>query len=813
MVRNPSDLVGVVVSALGFILVCLMAVYAHNTIGGLSADVNDIAVVQDFTRLLGNILSVPVTVLQVVVILFPPIAVGLDLLLRRHPMVALQGLLAAIGGIILAATTVFLLNLWRGSSLTKGLILQSGSPQTLTMPFYISAITALLTAVATPASRRSIRWSWNLLWIAVVVAVLMSTVSLPAMGLALILGRMAGYAIRYGLGVASRRAYGSSLVEGVQRAGFAPVSIDRVSTVRVKETGQGVPGIQTPQFFSDHRLYIMKTVTNKMYNVIVLDGDRQVMSILSRAWRYLRSRAVDGRTSLSLRQTAERTALLSYAARSAGVSTPAVLAIAEADDSMLIVREATCESVSFADIDVDEVTDELLDTMWDQVRRAHRCGIAHRALTPDSFWVSPASGEDSSGPAQVWLLGWETGDIASSDLARRIDLTQLVALISAKVGPERALASAGRNLNEQDMASVGPLLQVQAVPRATREKMGNAKEILAQLRTDLVHDVPEAITQPEQLTRVRARTILMVGIVMIAIIIVYGTFSFGTISTAVRGADWRWMIAAFGVGLLGFAGAAITFKAFSPVKLSFWRLYGCQVAAAFVNVAVPAGLGTAGVNLRVLTKKKVPTPLAAATAALAQVTTVVVTTLSLVIVGAVAGSALSKSTQDSSTSQGPPTILIVILVVAALVGVVLLIPRSRAWVVSRLIPLLKQTWPRLVELVSSPHRLLLGLLGSVISLLSYITALQFSVYAFHLDINFQSSALVYLVGTSAGSISPTPGGMGTIEVAETTTLAGVSFNLANLASTIIILFRVVTYWIRIPIGFFVYRLMQRLGDL
>jgi len=807
MVRNPSDLVGVVVSALGFILVCLMAVYAHNTIGGLSADVNDIAVVQDFTRLLGNILSVPVTVLEVIVILFPPIAVGLDLLLRRHPMVALQGLLAAIGGIILAATTVFLLNLRGQSSLTLGLMLQNGSPQTLTIPFYISAITALLTAVATPASRRSIRWSWNLMWIAVVVSVLMSAVSLPGMGLALILGRMAGYAIRYGLGVASRRAYGSSLVEGVQRAGFAPISIDRVSTVRVKETGQGIPGMQTPQFFSDHRLYIMKTVTDKMYNVIVLDGDRQVMSILTRAWRYLRSRAVDGRTSLSLRQTAERTALLSYAARSAGVSTPAVLAIAEADDSMLIVREATCESVSFADIDVDDVTDELLDTMWDQVRRAHRCGIAHRALTPDSFRVSPASGEDGSGPDQVWLLGWETGDIASSDLARRIDLTQLVALISAKIGPERALASASRNLYDQELASVGPLLQVQAVPRATREKMGNAKELLAQLRTDLVHDVPEAVTQPEKLTRVGARTIFMVAFGMIAIIIILGTFKFDEISSAVKGADWRWVVAAFGVGLIGFAGAAITFMAFSPVKLSFWKTYRCQVAGASMAMA-PAGLGPAAVNLQVLTKNRVPGPLATATVALMQVTSVIVNTLSLVILAAVIGS----STQGPHFHVSSRT-LIIILVVAALVGLTLLIPRLRAWVVSRLVPLLKQTWPRLVELFSSPHRLLLGLLGNVVALVSYIAALQFAVYAFHRNLDFPSSALVYLIGTSAGSISPTPGGMGTIEGAEAGVLGAFLGVQGIVAMPIIIVFRLVTYWLRIPVGFVAYRWMQRKGEV
>jgi len=801
MVRNPSDLMGIIACALGIILVCLMVVYAHNTLGGMAVDIRAFAV------LLQRILFIPATVLDAIVILFPPIAVGIDLLVRRYPMVALQGLIGAIGGIVIGLIVAFLVNEWGPVSLVTELSVgSSGGIAALPIPPYVSAITALLTTVATPASRRSITWSWNLMWIAVFVAVVTTSVSLPGMAIALLIGRMAGYATRYGLGVASRRAYGMALVAGIRRAGFAPVSIDRVSTVRVEETAETIPGVQTPQFFSDHRLYVMKTVSGKMYNLIVLDGDRQMMSIITRVWRYLRSRAVEGRTTLSLRQTAERTALLSYAVRSAGVSTPAVLSIAEAEDSMLIIREATPGSECFADLPTEQVTDRLLDAMWDQIRRAHRCGIAHRALSPDCFRVSVPDPLTPGDARQVWVLGWETGDIACSDLARRIDLTQMMALITTKVGVGRALASATRALDESELAGLGPLLQVPAIPKATRDRMDHPKEVLADLRTELAQDIPEAATQTEQLTRVGARTIVMTILVTAAIIVVLTSFNLSEVVAAVRDSDWRWAVGAFGIGMVGFAGASMTFMAFSPVKLSFWRVYACQVSATFVALAAPAGLGPAAVNLRMLMKKNVPTPLAAATVALTQVATIVVVMLSLVVLTAVTGSSQLTSFQVT------PGMMIAILVVAGAVGATLLIPRSRAWIVARVAPMLRQTWPRLVELFSSPHRLALGLAGNIVAVISYVVAFQWAVYAFGRDIHFLAAAMVYLIGTSAGSVIPTPGGMGTIEVTESATLVSIGLN-AGVAASIVLLFRFVTFWIRIPLGWVAYRWMRRIGEL
>jgi len=782
-VRNPSDLVGVIACAVGIVLVCLAVLYAHNTTEGMAADVRAFAV------LLQRILFVPVTVLDTVVVLLPIISVAIDLIVRRQPVSLLQGFLGAVGGLIASVLAVFLLQELGPDALLAGLTIRKAGIAMLTIPAYVSAITGLLTAVATPANRRHVTWSWNLLWISVVVAVVTTTASLPGMAIALLIGRMMGYAARYALGVASQRAYGQTLVDGIRRAGFAPVAVDRVSINPVKETGLTIPGVQTPQFFSDHRLYVMTTATDKIYNVIVLDGDRQVMSVLTRLWRYLRSRGIEGRTALSLRQTAERTALLSYTARSAGVATPAVLAIAEANDSMLIIREATVPSVSFADAAPEQLTDELLDEMWSQLLRAHRCGVVHRALTPDCFRIADGT---------VTLLGWETGDIAASELARRIDLTQLTALTATRVGTARALG-------ETELAGLVPLLQIPAVPRPTRDRMNDPKAVLAQLRTELAQ--PDVVVEPEKITRLGARTVIMTVLVTMVIVVVLTSFNLPEVVAAVQASDWRWAVAAFAVASLGFVGASLAFSAYAPVKLKFWRVCVCQVAAAFVAMAAPAGLGAAAVNLRVLTKRNVPTPLAAATVALTQVTNVVVVALSLVVLTVVTGS------NQMASFQVTPAMLIVVIVLAVSVAVTLIVPRSRGWILSRVRPMLRQTWPRLVELLSSPYRLAMGLLGNLIVVAANVMALLWAVYAFGNQVPFLTAAMVYLLGTTAGSAVPTPGGMGAIEVTEVAALGTMGLLNPGVATSIVLLFRVLTYWIRVPLGWVAYRWMRRLGEL
>src|SRR5690625_7638819 len=80
---------------------------------------------------------------------------------------------------------------------------------------------------------------------------------------------------------------------------------------------------------------------------------------------------------------------------------------------------------------------------WEQLRIAHTAGLAHRNISADTVYVV-TSGSQAN---QVWLNGWEEGEIAATSLARRVDLAQLLTLFALRVGPQRAIAAASRSLS------------------------------------------------------------------------------------------------------------------------------------------------------------------------------------------------------------------------------------------------------------------------------------------------------------------------------------------------------------------------------
>ena len=58
-----------------------------------------------------------------------------------------------------------------------------------------------------------------------------------------------------------------------------------------------------------------------------------------------------------------------------------------------------------------------------------------------------------------------------------------------------------------------------------------------------------------------------------------------------------------------------------------------------------------------------------------------------------------------------------------------------------------------------------------------------------------------------------PGGLGAVEVAHVTTLTTTTKIAHPLATPIVLLFRLVTFWARIPVGWFAMRALQRTGEL
>lgn len=809
-VRHPRALVWMIGCALGVASVLILSVVAHGTTEGVTEDV------RSFNDLLADILFVPVAVLQGLVSMFAPVAVMIELAVRRLGRQIIESIVGAALGLVLGVLTTVLLHQLGSDELVRGMsVWESGTGYVLAIPEYAVALTAMLTVAGPATRRRTVRISWNLMFAALLIVLITGQVSLPGVLVALLLGRLAGSSVQYVSGTRSERAYGPDLVTAVRRAGFEPTSLARVQSppAQTGDEATAPAGAGTPDATPDdpvalalsrgdgNRVYALYCDDGVRRDVVVLDGDRQVVGLITRLWRALRLRGIEGRAAISLKAVAERTALLSYAATAAGVRTPRLLGIGEFGDSIALVLEHASPALSLRDLPDDDVDDDVVAEAWEQLARAHAAGLTHRALTQDVLLTH----RDADGNPHVWITGWEQGDIASPPLSRRLDLVQMLALIGLRVGPRRAVASAVRALPDADIAAIGPLIQSIALPRTTREEVRRAKGLLGELRGALVERLPEASVQPQRISRFSARTVLTTTLMIIAVAVIVTTINFNEIAQAVRGANPWWIAVAFALAVLTWFGAGLTLVAFSPARVPIGRATCTAAAGSFVALAAPAGIGPAALNLRLLTQRGVSMSMAVATVALVQVSQFVVTVLLLV--------ALSIFTGSGALVELPsPAVLITLAGIAAVVVATLLVPPVRRWGMGYIGPRLRQVWPRLAQMLSHPGRLALGVAGNLIMTLGYIIALWCCLAAFGQSLSLVDIALVNLVGNALGALIPTPGGLGGVEGALTAglTAAGVP---ATIAFSATILYRLCTYWGRVPMGWLAMKYLERKGDL
>lgn len=817
-VHHPADLVGAVLTAAGIALVVVLGIYAQGTTTGVTEDV------QGFASVVRRILFVPVALLEGIITVLVPLAVLVELVLRRLVRHAFEAVAAAVVAVLAALLTTWLTTRFAIPELQFAFSVWSRGERVVTIPALLTGIAALLTVAGARNRRRTVGPSWNLTWIALGIALITGLVTLPAALLTVLIGRLVGLTARYLSGVQSERAYGAALVDGVRRAGFEPASLVRVNDVATHEPDPSGPGLAAVAItrIGDNRVYAMTTESGERLDVVVLDGDRQVVGTLVRFWRSLRLRGLEGRAVVSLRQAAERTALLSFAAWSAGVRTPRLVGLAESEDSMLLVQQHAQGAVPLRDLPPEALTDEVLDSAWEQLRIAHRAGLAHRALTSDVVLLDleppyvaaqethattapPATLTDQTATGPVVLLtGWESGDVASSELARRMDIAQLLAALALRVGAERAVAAAARVFTDEDLAAIGPLLQTIAMPRTTREEARERKGVLGEVRDALIAMLPAAAdVEPEQLIRFGARRVITIALGITAAIVILTSINIDQIREALGEAQPWWVVAAFGLGMVTFFGSALALAAFSPIRLPLWRATLVQVAGSFVALAAPAGVGPAALNLRMLTRRGVANALAVATVGLVQVSQFVTTLLLLLVLSLVGGKPLELPSR---------TVLVTVAVVILALSAAMLVPKIRSWVTARTVPLWRQTWPRLVQMLSQPGRFAIAVVGNLIMTLGYLGAFYACLAALGQSLAPIDLALIYLLGNTAGALVPSPGGLGAVETALS--LALVNGGIAGaIAGSVVIVFRALTFWARVPFGWLAMRVLQRSGEL
>ena len=809
--RRREDVVDIVISILAILIIWTIGTVASATTRGVTMDVLQF-------QLIRQILILPVNLVEGLIILITPIMVIISLALRKRLHTIIQvivtSVVAAVGGWIIAVLTGLLPAYLTIPLSVDRLIATQGHRSGFVIAINLVLVTlcAMFTSAGEAQSMRAIRWGWIGVWVILILGVLRSSMTLPVAFISVFLGRAFGSGSRWIMGYDDQRAKGVTLVEALLGIGITPsrivrtdldTTIEPLSTWAVAENARGrltqVPadlgdiGITiTRRPDPDHnRHYQVWSDTGLTYELIVMDPGQELTGTLLEMWNNLRLRGISRWVSPSLKAQAERSSFTTLQALRAGVFTQEPIAIASANDSIIMVLSALPPTTPLTELG-ERASDEVLDRAWEQLRYAHTRGISHRALTPEAVVVDASS--------DVWLLDWDSGEVATTELNQSIDIAQMLVLTALAVGPQRALEAGRRCVGDETLIACAPVIQKPVLPASVNQLLRRS-DLLSDLRAALVGDSEAESAPTADLQRFRPRTILTIAVAFIAVFIVVSSLNFNDLVSTVKSANPWWMAASAALACLIWVGSAVPLMALSPEKLRFGDTLIAQVAASIITVVAPAGVGPAALNLRYLRKRRVPTAAAVTTVTLMQISQALITIILLLLVMVSAGSSLSVSLPYG-------TILAVVAVVMLAVGVIMAVPKVRRWIWAKIEPTWQQVYPRLLWIIGQPRRLAAVVAGNLLMNIGYVGAFWTAMVAMGGSLNFSTVAITYLTANAAGSFIPSPGGIGTVETALTSglTVAGVSSSVAIATA---LLYRLVTFYGRIPFGWLAMKYMER----
>ncbi len=522
--------------------------------------------------------------------------------------------------------------------------------------------------------------------------------------------------------------------------------------------------------------------------------DTRGSGLTRRLWALARLRpAVAGHIALGSRAQIQQLALACCLAQQAGVASPAVRLLGEMPGETVVL--VTTIPDSGPETGATQLAGAM--SLFAALRRLHDAGIAHRDVRPDNVFMSGN---------RAGFCSLDAAEPSASELTRRLDLVQGLATLAVTCGPAGAVKALRAGYGPVDPVAVASVMQpVALVPwgwRAARAAAGSLNEIRHELLGDSA-TVPAAL----RLERFRWRTVATAVALTVAAYLLIGEISgvnvLGTLSQANPG----WLAVAVLASAVTYLGAAIGIAAFIPQHLSIWRGFFVQLATAFVGVAMPPTVGHVAVNARYLHKQNVDEGTIAASVTVSQLVNVVTTVLLLIVLGVLTGSGLSRF------KIAPGADLIIgLAVIAVAIIVVLSVPQTRKKVTGTVWPHLRQIWPRLLDAVSHPLRLAIAAGANLLLSAAYSLALIATLWSVGAHPAILATAVVFLAGNAVGSATPTPGGLGGVEAVMAAGLTAIGIP-AHQAIPAVLLFRMATFWLPIPLGWISYMVLHRRGVL
>jgi glycosyltransferase 2 family protein len=675
-----------------------------------------------------------------------------------------------------------------------------------------SAFVAFVVASDLTRRPRWSRWCTGLAAALLITSVAQDTLTPFAMVIALFGGLGAGWLVRWALGAASVRPSAAELVpwlrsRGVDIADLVPSHppgnshSDPTGNGSSDRPGNGPSDSPSGRSRAKPRRACLEgsLADGTLIEVQLANRDTRGSGLARRLWAMVRlRRSAAGHIALSSRAQLERLALASTLAQRARVLSPTVLLLDQTPRESLVLVLALPPGQPLG----QTVSRQHARALFGALRALHDTGIAHRDLRPENLCLAePPEAPDSESGASAGFRSFDSAVPAAGELARRLDVAQLLATTGRNLGAAGAVSALRDGYGPADEAPIAAVLQPVALTPWGWSAMRKNQACLTDIRHELLG--PDTAAPQARLERFRWRTVLTAVALIAAAYVLVGQFSHIDLPGTLGSANPAW----FAVAVLGSAvtyfAAAQNLAAFVPKRLHPLRGSLVQLSTAFVGVAMPPTVGHVAVNARYLHKEGVDEGSISAAVALSQLVNVITTVLLLVVIGLLTGSGLSRFKIAPGGS-----VLIGLAVIAGVIAVLLSVPRTRNKLIGLIWPHLRRAWPRLLDAVSQPARLAISTGANLLLTAAYLVAFIAALRSVGAHPAILPAAVVYLAGNAVGTAAPTPGGLGGVEAVLAAGLTAMGIPAAQAISGVLV-FRIATFWLPILAGWLSYQWLQR----
>jgi uncharacterized membrane protein YbhN (UPF0104 family) len=635
------------------------------------------------------------------------------------------------------------------------------------------AVATAVIAASSPHLSRPLRFLGR--WVVVAGALASAT-----LGIALPVGVVAGLALGFGVAALVHLALGSPGGRlSLEQLRIVLDDLDVPSVADLTEAALEPRGVSLAEAATTDG----RVLEVKVYGRDALDG-QLVGSLWSSLWNRGEAPRFGGRL-----QQVEHEAFVTLYAERAGVPVLPVVAagMAGGRDAVLVVDTLGGRPLTTS-LDPSEVSDELLDRVWDAVGRLGDAGLAHGSLDGADLRVRP--------DGRVVLGDLSTGIVDADDADLASDRVQVLVATALAAGPERAITAAVREMGNDGAARILPFLQPAVLDRATRRAVREQGWSVDALRAQLSGAIG---VEPPDLARLRRvtigsiATVVVLGLVAYAVISALADVGIETLIDEFRTAELPWLVVALvtvpAIGVaqaFGTVGACLRPLRFGPVLM-------LEYAIGFIQLAVPSSAARIALEIRFFQRFGLSSTTAITIGAIDSVTGFVIQMLLILVITLSGLVTLDLGSNGSGRSFDGTWLLAAAGVAIVVVVVALSIPRFRRF-------LRDQTRDRLAEVKDSlrvfrqPSKVAMIVGGNLATQMLYAMVLGASALAFGHRLTLAELILTYTVVSLFAGFMPVPGGMGVAEAGYTAAL--VALDIPNpVAVSTAIAFRLVTYYL------------------